>query len=239
VRLGVLLPTFREGGDDALDFSDQAADARIDGVFAYDHLWPMGTPTRPSLAPFALLSVIARRHENLVVGPLVARIGLVGTRHLLEQFLTLDALAPGRVICALGTGDKLSAPENLAYGLSAQTSDERRAMMRETASALEARMPVWIGAGAPATNDLARELGVTLNLWDASPETVSKMSAEGPVTWAGPVPEDLAGTLSALESAGAAWTVLSPQVDIGQLVAWRDTRTTAAATTSSFRGPDQ
>jgi alkanesulfonate monooxygenase SsuD/methylene tetrahydromethanopterin reductase-like flavin-dependent oxidoreductase (luciferase family) len=222
VKLGVLLPTFREGADDALEMSDQAADARIDGVFAYDHLWPMGTPTRPSLAPFALLSVIARRHENLVVAPLVARVGLVGTHHLVEQFETLDALAPGRVIGALGTGDKLSVPENLAYGLSAYTGGERRAMMRETAKRLQARMPVWIGAGAPSTNELARELGVTLNLWDASPATVSKMSAEGPVTWAGPVPEDLAGTLGALEDAGAEWAVLSPQADIAALAAWRD-----------------
>ena len=224
MKLGVLLPTFREGGDDALDVSDQAADARIDGVFAYDHLWPMGSPTRPSLAPFALLSVIARRHENLVVGPLVARIGLVGTHHLIEQFETLHALAPGRVSCALGTGDKLSAPENLAYGLAVLSADERRALLRETATALTAKMPVWIGAGAEATNELARELAVPVNLWDASPELVAQMSARGAVTWAGPVPEDLAGTLSGLASAGAAWAVLSPEVDIGLLTQWRETR---------------
>jgi alkanesulfonate monooxygenase SsuD/methylene tetrahydromethanopterin reductase-like flavin-dependent oxidoreductase (luciferase family) len=222
VKLGVLLPTFREGGDDALEFSDQAADAGIDGVFAYDHLWPMGSPTRPSLAPFALLSAIARRHENLVVGPLVARIGLVGTNHLVEQYRTLHALAPGRVICALGTGDKKSAPENLAYGLGVLDANERRSMLRETATALIATMPVWIGAGAQATNDLARELGVPVNLWDASPERVTQMSTKGLVTWAGPVPEDLPGTLSALRDAGASWAVLSPEVDISKLVAWRE-----------------
>jgi alkanesulfonate monooxygenase SsuD/methylene tetrahydromethanopterin reductase-like flavin-dependent oxidoreductase (luciferase family) len=221
VKLGVLLPTFQEGSDDALAFSDLAAAARIDGVFAYDHLWPMGSPTRPSLAPFALLSVVARRHESLIVAPLVARIGLVGTRHLIEEFQTLSALAPGRVICALGTGDKLSAPENLAYGLPVLGAEVRRELVRETATALRASMPVWIGAGSDATNELARELGAQINLWDASLERVAKMSARGPVTWAGPVSDDVARTLSALAEAGATWAVLSPQVDIDELKVWR------------------
>jgi hypothetical protein len=50
------------------------------------------------------------------------------------------------------------------------------------------------------------------------------MSARGAVTWAGLAPEDLAGTLSGLASAGAAWAVLSPEVDIGLLTQWRETR---------------
>jgi len=68
VKLGVLLPTFRNGASDALAFADRAVEAGIDGLFAYDHLWPMGSPTRPSLAPFAVLAAVARRHD-VVVGP--------------------------------------------------------------------------------------------------------------------------------------------------------------------------
>ena len=221
MKLGVLLPTFRGGSDDALAFADEAAASGIDGVFAYDHLWPMGAPTRPSLAPFPLLSVIARRHEQLVVAPLVARVGLVGTSHLVEEFETLHALAPGRVIATLGTGDRLSAGENEAYGLAALSADQRRAMLRDAAMTLRASMPVWVGAGSEATNQLARDLGAHINLWDASPERVAQMSARGPVSWAGSVPEDLFATLSALRAAGATWAVLSPQVNIDQLREWR------------------
>lgn len=224
MKLGVLLPTFRGGVDDAISFADEAARCGIDGVFAYDHLWPMGAPRRPSLAPFPLLALVARRHDRLIVGPLVARIGLVGTGHLVEEFLTLDALAPGRVIAALGTGDRLSEPENLAYGLTSLGADERRARLEATVRQLRAAMPVWIGAGAPATNRLAEELGVALNLWDASIERVVETAARGEVTYAGPVPEDLATRLDDLERAGATWAVFSPDVRIESLVAWRATR---------------
>lgn len=221
MKLGVLLPTFRYGSEDALTFADEAATAGIDGVFAYDHLWPMGSPERPSLAPFPLLSAIARRHEELTVGPLVARVSLVGTEHLVEQFETLGILAPGRVIVALGTGDKLSAPENDAYGLPALSAEQRRDLLRDAATALVASMPVWIGAGGDATNQLARDVGATINLWDWSPDRVAQMGETGPVCWAGPVPKDLFATLSALQEAGATWAVLSPDVSINQLREWR------------------
>jgi alkanesulfonate monooxygenase SsuD/methylene tetrahydromethanopterin reductase-like flavin-dependent oxidoreductase (luciferase family) len=221
VKLGVLLPTFRYGSEDALARARDAAAAGLDGVFAYDHLWPMGSPERPSLAPFPLLSVIAGRHEELVVGPLVARVSLVGSAHLIEQFQTLHALAAGRVVAPLGTGDKLSAPENEAYGLAALSGDERRELIREVATALSDTMPIWIGAGGGPTNSLARELGATLNLWDWSAPRVALMAPSGPVCWAGPVPEDLFATLSALDNAGASWAVLSPDAPIDQLREWR------------------
>ncbi|HEY5438033.1 MAG TPA: LLM class flavin-dependent oxidoreductase [Acidimicrobiales bacterium] len=221
MKLGVLLPTFRNGADDAFAFADQAAEAKLDGVFAYDHLWPMGSPTRPSLAPFALLALVARRYEQLSVGPLVARVGLVGTRHLVQQFHTLARLAPGRVIAALGTGDKLSAAENEAYDIPPLSADQRRSLLSDTARTVQAIMPVWFGAGSDATNTAAREVGATINLWDASPEKVADVAKSGPVSWAGPPPDDLFATLDALREAGATWAVLTPQADIAQLGIWR------------------
>ena len=130
--------------------------AGIDGVFAYDHLWPMGSPERPTLAPLPVLAAIAAR-TPLTVGPLVARVGLVGTAQLVEQFMTLEALAPGRVIAALGTGDKLSQPEHDAYGIADPSDDERHRRLKEVAETLSSFMPVWIGAGAATTNAIARE----------------------------------------------------------------------------------
>jgi hypothetical protein len=130
-------------------------------------------------------------------------------------------LAPGRVIGALGTGDKLSAPENEAYGLPALSGDERRELLAAAATALSGTMPIWVGAGSEATNSLAREFGATINLWDWSAPRVSSMSATGPVCWAGPAKGDLLTTLSALSDAGATWAVFAPDVSISQLHEWR------------------
>jgi alkanesulfonate monooxygenase SsuD/methylene tetrahydromethanopterin reductase-like flavin-dependent oxidoreductase (luciferase family) len=221
VKLGALLPTFRNGAADALAFADRAVEAGIDGLFAYDHLWPMGSPTRPSLAPFSVLAAVARRHEGVIVGPLVARIGLVGTPHLVEQYRTLERVAPSRVICAIGSGDKLSAAENEAYDVPVRSGDERRALMAETARQLSDTMPIWFGAGNDETNRVAREVGATINFWDASPQRLRDMSIAGAVSWAGPVPADLASTLDAVRGAGATWAVLAPDVDVEALRQWR------------------
>jgi alkanesulfonate monooxygenase SsuD/methylene tetrahydromethanopterin reductase-like flavin-dependent oxidoreductase (luciferase family) len=222
VKLGALLPTFRNGAADALSFSDRALEAGIDGLFAYDHLWPMGSPTRPSLAPFAVLAAVARRHDDVIVGPLVARIGLVGTAHLVEQYRTLERVAPSRVICALGSGDKLSAAENEAYDVPSRSADERRALMAETARALSGAMPIWFGAGNDETNRVAREVGATINLWDASPQRLRDVATSGDVSWAGPVPSDLSATLDSLRDAGATWAVFAPDVDVDALRQWRE-----------------
>ncbi len=221
MKLGVLLPTFRNGAEDALVAADHAVDAGVDGLFAYDHLWPMGSPTRPSLAPFAVLGAVARRHE-VVVGPLVARVGLVGTAHLVEQYLTLESVAPSRVICALGSGDKLSAAENEAYDVPQRNADERRALMAETARALSGRMPIWFGAGNDETNRVARDVGATINVWDATPKRIRELSTSGEVSWAGPARDDLAASLNAVRDAGATWAVFAPDVDLAALRKWRD-----------------
>ncbi|MHB1853012.1 MAG: LLM class flavin-dependent oxidoreductase, partial [Acidimicrobiales bacterium] len=61
VRTGVLLPIFQERADAALDAAERAELAGVDGVFCYDHLWPIGQPGRPALAPFPVLALVAAR----------------------------------------------------------------------------------------------------------------------------------------------------------------------------------
>ena len=223
MKIGLLLPTFEVGARHAFEVAAEAAEAGLDGVFAYDHLWPMGSPTRPALAPFPVLAAVGARHE-ISVGPLVARVGLFGTRHLVDTLSALEEIAPGRVIAALGTGDKLSAAENTAYGLPEYCAAERREMLVESATALRSIMPVWIGAGASSTNELARSLGVTLNMWNAPPTDVAAAALEGQVSWAGPVPSDLDATLDALDAAGATWAVLSSHARVADLARWRRAR---------------
>ena len=59
IRTGIVLPTFRETPADALEAAHEAFAAGVDGVFCYDHLWPMGQPERPALAPFPVLAALA------------------------------------------------------------------------------------------------------------------------------------------------------------------------------------
>ena len=217
MKLGVLLPTFRSTADDALATAERAAHGGLDGVFAFDHLWPMGSPTRPALAPFPVLAAVATSWTNLTVGPLVARVGLVGVAKLIEQFTTLDALAPGRVIAALGTGDHLSRDEQLAYGLGYPSASERRSMLNDVAIALPSTMTLWVGAGSTETNQLARHVGATINLWGMSPEEVAEAAKVGPVSWAGPLGDDATTTLSALAAAGATWAVASEASRLDEL----------------------
>ena len=117
----------------------------VDGLFCYDHIWPMGQPDRPALAPFPILGALATRfapRDGLAgpfVGSLVARVGLVPDDVLFEQFVALHRLAPGRVVAALGTGDHLSAAENRAYGIEYPPASARRTAMVALARRLRGR----------------------------------------------------------------------------------------------------
>ncbi len=235
-RTGVILPTFRDEAVTALEVAHRAEAAGVDGVFCYDHLWPMGQPDRPALAPFPILAAVAATTEQIVVGTLVARVGLVPDEVLLAEIDTLRTLAPGRVVIALGTGDHLSARENLAYGIPFAPADERRGALHRVARAVSDRgVPVWIGAGSPATNAVAEDLGVALNLWDAAPEKVAAQAGRTEVTWAGPVPGGASGGAAApdatstgaaaiissvprLVDAGATWVVYGWPVPMEALV---------------------
>jgi Luciferase-like monooxygenase len=218
MKLGVLLPTFEESPDRALALAKECVENSVDGVFAYDHLWPMGSPTRPALAPLPVLAQVAREHPQLVVGTLVSRIGLYGEEHLVEQFETLSLIAPGRVICGLGVGDSKSALENEAYGLNSLSVDERVASLRSVSIALCDQMPVWLGAGKHVTKEFAEEIGSSLNYWQEFPSAELR-SKEW--TWAGSASEAVSEQLDNLEREGASWAVFTPTVNISQLKEWR------------------
>ncbi len=220
MKIGVLLPIFQNNADAALASADRAERAGLDGVFAFDHLWPIGSPERPALAPMPVLAAVAARF-SLSVGTLVARVGLVSDVKLVEQFTTLEAMAPGRVIAGLGTGDDLSKDEHDAYGIGYPSATERRRLLGAAMTALTPVMDVWCGAGSPLTNAVAREHGVALNLWGVPAQVVRDEAAIGPVTWAGPLAREVDSTLSALDAAGATWAVISAPAPLAELKEWR------------------
>jgi alkanesulfonate monooxygenase SsuD/methylene tetrahydromethanopterin reductase-like flavin-dependent oxidoreductase (luciferase family) len=233
IRTGIVLPTFRETPTDALTAAYEAFAAGVDGVFVYDHLWPIGEPDRPALAPFPILAALAVSGDisptpggGPFFGTLVARVGLVPNGVLLGQFNALDALAPGRIIAGLGTGDRLSEAENRAYGIPFPPAAERRQEMVELGLALRARgMTVWVAGGLAARVVETRAIGAALNVWDADPALVAARS-QGPeaveVTWGGPPPKGegaLDTLMVALAHAGATWAIFGWPIDPVALVA--------------------
>jgi alkanesulfonate monooxygenase SsuD/methylene tetrahydromethanopterin reductase-like flavin-dependent oxidoreductase (luciferase family) len=233
IRTGIVLPTFRDTPDAAFAAATEAVEAGIDGVFCYDHIWPLGEPERPALAPFPVLGALAARipprtdgRGGPFLGTLVARIGLAPNDVLAAQFVALNHLAPGRVIAGLGTGDKMSEQENLAYGIPYPTAAERRAEMVSLGRQLiDAGVTVWIAGGAAGRTDEARAAGAALNLWDAEAAVVAERCAYADgieVTWAGPPPvamPPLGERVRALYEAGATWVIFGWPVDPDELVA--------------------
>jgi alkanesulfonate monooxygenase SsuD/methylene tetrahydromethanopterin reductase-like flavin-dependent oxidoreductase (luciferase family) len=223
-----MLPTFRDTPADALAIAIDAERLGIDGIFVYDHLWPMGRPDRPALAPFPMLGAIAASTSRLFLGTLVARIGVVPDEILIAQFAALDHLAPGRVVAALGTGDHLSFDENRAYGVTLDPASDRRAAVGATArSLLELGVTVWVGGLSRPTIDIAESVGAVPNFWQASPQRVAAQAARSEVTWGGMAGPDghsahldaaaLVDVARPIAGAGASWLVFGWPVRLDEL----------------------
>jgi len=212
VRVGITLPQFRDEADTAVDAARRAEALGLDGVFCFDHLWPMGQPGRPALSSGPLLGALAAATSTLTVGTLVARIGLLPDEVLVAELAGLASLSGGRLIAGLGTGDHKSRAENHAYGIPFEPAEVRRVRLGAVAVAVAARgIPVWVGGGSPSTTALALEVGGAVNLWEAETARVAALAGEGfTVTWGGPVEGDVeavTGRLAELAAAGATWAV--------------------------------
>jgi alkanesulfonate monooxygenase SsuD/methylene tetrahydromethanopterin reductase-like flavin-dependent oxidoreductase (luciferase family) len=210
VKVGVTLPTFRHDAA-AIAAAQRAEELGLDGVFVFDHLWPLGAPERPALSVFPVLGAVAAATRRVCFGPLVARIGLVPDAVLVAELLSLEKMGPGRLIAGLGTGDSMSAVENLAFGIAFDPADERRSALAACGRHLRnAGVPVWVGGGSAPTVELAVELDAAVNLWEGQPAALAGLRARCEVTWAGPVAGEvpqIAQWLEEVAGAGATWAV--------------------------------
>jgi len=212
MKVGITLPQFRDEADSALDAARRAEDLGIDGVFCFDHLWPMGQPSRPVLSLTPLLGALVASTSTIAVGTLVARVGLLPDEMLVAALSSISALSDGRLIAGIGTGDHLSRAENEAYGLPFESADRRRARLATVAAAVRGLgIPVWLGGGLPQNAELARSIGAAINLWEGATSAVSQLAAAGiEVTWAGPIGEtapEATDRLGQLSAAAATWAV--------------------------------
>jgi len=212
VKVGITLPQFRDDADAALDAARRAESLGIDGVFVFDHLWPMGQPGRPAISSGPLLGALAAVTSTIRLGTMVARIGLLPDDVLVDVLCGVDALSGGRLVAGIGTGDKLSRQENEAYGIPFEPAGVRRQRLAAVVTAVAgAGVPVWVGGGSPEMVALARAHGAAVNVWQVGAATVAPLVAQGvEVTWGGPAgatPAEAAATLAGVAEAGATWAV--------------------------------
>src|SRR4051812_19582139 len=167
----------------------------------------MGDPARPAISCFPLLGAVAAATSTVTVGPFVARVGLVPDAMLANQLQTLARIAPGRVIGALGTGDRKSAPEHDIYNLAFQSVADRVDMLRDCCRRLQAvGVPAWVGGTSEAVRRVAVDERAALNMWAVGAVDIAAAVADGlEVTWGGPPPDDLERHLAGLGEAGATW----------------------------------
>ncbi len=197
MRVGVTLPQFRTDPGPALDAAARAEALGLDGVFVFDHLWPLGDPDGLVLHGTTLLGALAAATTRLTVGTLVARVGLVADAVLVRAIATAAAVAGGRLVAGLGVGDHLSRAENAAAGVAYPPLAERLGGLARCVEGLR-RLGVrtWVGGPSPALRRAAAAAD-GWNGWDVAVEEVAAAAEElaGPdtggrafeVTWGGQV----------------------------------------------------
>lgn len=217
MKVGLVAPVFSRDPSTALRVAREADESGIDGVFSYDHLFPINSPDRPALAALPMLAAMATQTESIHLGTLVSRVTMLPVPVLVAALATLDEIAGGRAIAGIGTGDRLTTPENDAYGLSFPALDERLRLLQEAARGLRARgVTTWIGGRSRQVVAIAAAEADAWNSWDGPLDELAAFEqANGDrchATWGGPPPADgdLETHLRRLADTGVAWAVYGP-----------------------------
>jgi Luciferase-like monooxygenase len=206
------LPQFRDDPEAAVEVARHAEAAGIDGAFVFDHLWPIAQPHRPAIHSWPLLGALAAETDQIHLGTLVARVGLLPDAVLVHALTTVHRMIGDRLIAGVGTGDKLSAAENIAYEIAYPPASERLAAMAGVCDALRRRgITTWVGGLSDATRRVAVDHADARNLWGADVAMVAG-ERDIAVTWGGLVKQgaDLDALLGGLAAAGATWAVVAP-----------------------------
>jgi alkanesulfonate monooxygenase SsuD/methylene tetrahydromethanopterin reductase-like flavin-dependent oxidoreductase (luciferase family) len=207
VRIGTTLPQFRADADLAIAAAQRAEAVGLDGVFVFDHLWPIGNPDGEVLHSYPLLGALAAETARVRLGSLVARVGLLPDAVLVNCLASVQLIAGGRMIGGVGSGDALSKAENEAFGVPFETVADRLARVTNCCRLLHERgVEAWAGGRSPQLRQVAAEWADALSVWGASPGALAEEAAdlraraggrEVAVTWGGQVligrtPADLA-----------------------------------------------
>jgi alkanesulfonate monooxygenase SsuD/methylene tetrahydromethanopterin reductase-like flavin-dependent oxidoreductase (luciferase family) len=195
--LGLTLPQFSARPGPAIDACRNARRLGFGGVFVFDHLWPLGAPSRPALECWTLLAAVAseagRAPGGLRVGTLVTRAGLRAPALVARMAATVGQVAGTRPVIGVGRGDLANQPENLAFGLPFGTPADRARAVEDTVAALRGPLARPRSTGAPprGSPDPSRSTG--------APPWGSPDPSAPPEVWVGgtgPGARDLAGRLA-------------------------------------------
>jgi len=132
IKVGIGLGLWHHGMPDAatlLEYIDKAEAWGIDSVWLSDHL--MGP--RPEVAVMPMMAAIAARTQRLKFGPSVMMLPLRHPITVAKEVATLDFLAPGRVIMAVGLGadEHEAAAFNVPLKQRGTMTDEGIAILRK------------------------------------------------------------------------------------------------------------
>jgi alkanesulfonate monooxygenase SsuD/methylene tetrahydromethanopterin reductase-like flavin-dependent oxidoreductase (luciferase family) len=179
VRIGTTLPQFRADAEAAIAAALRAEALGLDGVFVFDHLWPIGNPEGEVFHSYPLLGALAAETERVHLGSLVARVGLLPDAVLVNALASVAHIAGPRVIAGVGSGDSLSKPENEAFGVPFEPVADRLARVRTCCVQLgEWGLPTWAGGRSPMLRQVAAEAADALNVWGASLGALEKEAAD-------------------------------------------------------------
>ncbi|HEX7166751.1 MAG TPA: LLM class flavin-dependent oxidoreductase [Acidimicrobiales bacterium] len=222
MRVGVTLPQFRRSPEDAIAAAVAAERVGIDGVFVFDHLWAIGQPERPALNCWPLLGALAASTSRVTLGTLVARVSLLPDAVLAHNVETVCRIVGAdRFVAGLGAGDRLSEPENEAYGIAFPPLDERMERLADCVRRVRTLgVAAWVGGLSDRVRKVALAEGVPLNVWGVDAARVAAERELGlEVTWGGVLaaatsnptdPSAVAALLDDLRAAGASWAVCAP-----------------------------
>lgn len=178
ISLGVTLPQFTSNEDALTAAAVRAEAAGLDSMWVFDHLWPLsGGKERPVFEAWTTLAFLAARTERITIGTLVTRAALRNPTLTAHMAATVAALARGRLVVAVGSGDARSRAENVAFGYPYEGAAQRRDQLAATVEALTAVRPpsadpaprVWVGGRSPAARALAGWRADGWNGWGGTP----------------------------------------------------------------------
>ncbi|MGH8959405.1 MAG: LLM class flavin-dependent oxidoreductase [Acidimicrobiia bacterium] len=180
VPVSLTVPQFSTDPHHLLALATSASEYGFNGLFAFDHLVPLGDPHRPVFELTSILGALGAS-STVTVGSLVMRVTLRPPEISAAAAATLVALAPGRAVLGLGVGDSMSAEEARRFGQALPTLEERLSLLGETIAAVRAvapTLPVWVGGRHRLMRELAAQLADGWNAWGASVEELSAEADE-------------------------------------------------------------
>lgn len=136
------------------------------GVYAFDHLVPMGRPDGPVFDLASTLGTVAASTSRITVGSMIMRVGVRTVEESAALARSIRAIAAQRTVMGLGTGDSMTADEQRRFALGAPTPAERRALMAATADQIRTEGGIVVLGGThQATQDLVLDHADGWNAW--------------------------------------------------------------------------